>query len=88
LLKSRQVSPVDVVQAYLDRIEEFDGRVHAFLTVTREHALEQARQAGREIAAGRYRGPLHGLPYAPKDMLGTQGILTTNGSKVTAGWEC
>jgi aspartyl-tRNA(Asn)/glutamyl-tRNA(Gln) amidotransferase subunit A len=86
LLKSRQISPVDLVQAYLDRIDAYEERVHAFITVTREHALEQARQAEREIAAGRYRGPLHGLPYAPKDMLATQGILTTNGSKVTADW--
>lgn len=86
LLKARQLSPVEVVRAYLDRIDALEPCVQAFITVTREQALAQARQAEREIAAGRYRGPLHGLPYAPKDMLATQGIRTTNGSKITADW--
>jgi aspartyl-tRNA(Asn)/glutamyl-tRNA(Gln) amidotransferase subunit A len=85
-LKNRQLSPVEVVRAYLNRIDALDPRVKAFITVTHEHALAQARQAEREITAGRYRGPLHGLPYAPKDMIATQGIRTTNGSKITADW--
>jgi aspartyl-tRNA(Asn)/glutamyl-tRNA(Gln) amidotransferase subunit A len=86
LVKTRQLSPVDVVRAYLDRITAVDPAVQAFITVTADHALEQARKAEGEIAAGHYRGPLHGLPYAPKDLLATQGIRTTNGSKITAGW--
>lgn len=86
LLKAGEVSPVEVVRAYLDRIDAIDSRIKAFITVTGEQALEQARRAEREIAAGRYRGPLHGLPYAPKDMLATRGIRTTNGSKITADW--
>lgn len=86
LLKSRQLSPVEVVRAYLDRIDAVDSRVTAFITVTRERAMAQAHKAEQEIMAGRYRGPLHGLPYAPKDLLATQGVLTTNGSKVTAEW--
>ena len=84
LIKSRKVSPVEVVQAFLDRAEALNPRLNAFITVTREHALTAARAAEKEIAAGKYRGPLHGLPYAPKDILATKGILTTNGSKVTA----
>ena len=86
LLKARKLSPVEVVRAYLDRIEAVNPKVNAFITVTGEQAMEQARKADREIAAGRYRGPLHGIPYAPKDLVATQGIRTTNGSKVTANW--
>jgi aspartyl-tRNA(Asn)/glutamyl-tRNA(Gln) amidotransferase subunit A len=86
LLKKRKLSPVEVVRAFLDRIEAVNPKVNAFITITGEQALEQARKAEREIAAGRYRGPLHGLPYAPKDLLATQGIRTTNGSKVTSHW--
>jgi aspartyl-tRNA(Asn)/glutamyl-tRNA(Gln) amidotransferase subunit A len=63
-----------------------NSKVNAYITVTAEHALARARQADKEIAAGKYRGPLHGLPYAPKDILATKGIRTTNGSKVTADW--
>jgi aspartyl-tRNA(Asn)/glutamyl-tRNA(Gln) amidotransferase subunit A len=86
LLKARQVSPVEVIRAYLDRIEALNPRINAFITITGEQALAQARTAEKEIAAGRYRGPLHGLPYAPKDMLATKGIRTSNGSRVTADW--
>lgn len=86
LLRTRKLSPVELVRTFLDRIEAVNPRVNAFLTVTGEHALRQARIAEKEIGAGRYRGPLHGVPYAPKDMLATKGIRTTNGSKATAGW--
>jgi aspartyl-tRNA(Asn)/glutamyl-tRNA(Gln) amidotransferase subunit A len=86
LIKTKQVSPVEVVTAYLDRIDALNPKVNAFITVTRDRALADAREAEKEIAAGRYRGPLHGLPYAPKDILATKGIRTTNGSKVTADW--
>src|SRR5437762_1560941 len=86
LLKARKLSPVEVVRAFLDRIEAVNPQVHAFITVTGEQALERARKAEQEIAAGHYRGPLHGVPYAPKDLLATQGIRTTNGSKATSGW--
>ena len=86
LLKGRKLSPVEVVRAFLDRIEAVNPKVNAFITVTGRRALEEARQAEREIAAGRYRGPLHGVPYAPKDLIATKNIRTTNGSKVTSGW--
>lgn len=84
LIKARKVSPVEVTQAFLDRTDALNGRINAYITVTRDHAMTAARAAEKEIMAGKYRGPLHGLPYAPKDILATKGIKTTNGSKVTA----
>src|SRR5260370_20642148 len=78
LLKARKLSPVEVVRAFLDRIEAVNPQVNAFITVTGEQALEQARKAEREIAAGRYRGPLHGVPFAPKDLLATNRNPTTH----------
>jgi aspartyl-tRNA(Asn)/glutamyl-tRNA(Gln) amidotransferase subunit A len=86
LLKARKLSPVEVVRAFLDRIEAANPKVNAFITVTGEQALQRARKAEQEIAAGHYRGPLHGVPYAPKDLLATKGIRTTNGSRVTSNW--
>ncbi|MCW5977067.1 MAG: hypothetical protein KIT09_03280 [Bryobacteraceae bacterium] len=86
LLRRRKLSPVEVVRAHLDQIKALDAKVQAFITVTGDHALEQARIAEKEIAAGRYRGPLHGIPYAVKDLIATKGIRTTNGSKVNANW--
>src|SRR5687767_557300 len=86
LLKSRSLSPVELVRDLLTHINAVNPKVNAFLTVTSEHALTQARQAEREIGGGNYRGPLHGIPYAVKDLVHTKGIRTTNGSKVTADW--
>ncbi len=82
LIESGEVSPVQATEAYLDRIEQVDGRLNSYITVTREHALETARQAESEIAAGNYRGPLHGIPLAVKDQFHTEGILTTGGSAI------
>jgi aspartyl-tRNA(Asn)/glutamyl-tRNA(Gln) amidotransferase subunit A len=84
LIKARDISPVELTEAYLARAEALNARVNAFITITAEHAMARARTAEREIMAGNYRGPLHGIPYAPKDILATKGIRTTNGSKVTA----
>lgn len=86
LIKARKLSPVEVVRAFLDRIEAVNPKVNAFLTITGDQALEQARTAEKEIASGRYRGLLHGIPYAPKDLLATKGIRTTNGSRATENW--
>lgn len=83
LIKARKLSPVELVRASLARIDAVNPKVRAFLTVTGERALAEARTAEQEIARGRYRGPLHGLPYAPKDLIATRGVRTTNGSKVT-----
>jgi aspartyl-tRNA(Asn)/glutamyl-tRNA(Gln) amidotransferase subunit A len=79
-LRSRQLSPVELAESYLARIERLDPRLKAFVTVTRERALEQARRAENEIAAGRVRGPLHGVPYATKDLLAIRGVRTTWGA--------
>jgi aspartyl-tRNA(Asn)/glutamyl-tRNA(Gln) amidotransferase subunit A len=84
LIRAKKLSPVELTDAYLARIESLNPRTNAFITVTADVARDQAAEAEREIGRGRYRGPLHGIPYAPKDILATRGILTTNGSKVTA----
>ncbi len=86
LIQSRKISPVDLVRACLAQIDKTNPKVNAFLTVVGDRAMQQAREAEREIRAGRYRGPLHGIPYAPKDICATKGIRTTNGSRVTADW--
>jgi len=70
-----------LTRIYLDRIERFDPKLRAVITVTREHALRQAAQADREIGGGQYRGPLHGIPYGVKDLLDTAGIATTYGAE-------
>jgi aspartyl-tRNA(Asn)/glutamyl-tRNA(Gln) amidotransferase subunit A len=80
LMKSRQISPVDLTKALLARIEKVDPKVHAYITVTADIALKEAKQAETEIAAGRYRGPLHGIPYALKDNIDTAGTRTTGNS--------
>jgi aspartyl-tRNA(Asn)/glutamyl-tRNA(Gln) amidotransferase subunit A len=82
LLKSRQLSPVELTNAFLDRIEAVDPRIHSFILVTREQALRQAKAAEREIASNRYRGPMHGIPIGLKDLIETAGIRTTAHSKV------
>ena len=86
LIRAGRISSVELVQAYLDRIGRYDGVLRAYITVCGEQALERARQAEREIRAGDYRGPLHGLPYGVKDQLCTRGIRTTVGSKIMADY--
>ena len=83
-IAARQLSPVELTRAYLGRIERAEERVNAYITVTAEQALEQARALERELAAGRSRGPLHGIPLALKDNIDTAGVLTTAGSAVYA----
>jgi len=82
-IRSRDLSPVAVVDALLARIERC-GVLNAFITVTADAARAQAASAEREIAAGRYRGPLHGIPVSLKDIIGTKGIRTTRGSRIFA----
>ncbi len=82
LIQSREVSPVEATQAYLERIEAVDGQLNSYITVCGDEALAQARQAEEDISAGRYAGPMHGIPVAVKDQFNTQGILTTNGSTI------
>ncbi len=82
LIQSREVSPVEATEAYLERIEAVDGQLNSYITVCGDEALAQARQAEEDIAAGRHVGPMHGIPVAVKDQFNTQGILTTNGSTI------
>jgi aspartyl-tRNA(Asn)/glutamyl-tRNA(Gln) amidotransferase subunit A len=84
LLEARRLSAVDLAGAYLARIDRLGSRVNAYITVTTELALEQARRADAEIAAGRRRGPLHGIPLALKDNMDTAGIRTTAASALFA----
>jgi aspartyl-tRNA(Asn)/glutamyl-tRNA(Gln) amidotransferase subunit A len=81
LIAARRLSPVELTQAFLARIAALDAQVNAYLLVTAEHALAQARRAEAEIMAGDYRGPLHGIPYALKDIYCTAGIRTTGHSR-------
>ena len=83
-IQSGELSPVDLTREALASIEKRQPALNAFISITEEHALRQARHAETEIAAGQYRGPLHGIPYAAKDLFYTKGITTTVGSKLMA----
>ncbi|MDP8926300.1 MAG: amidase [Actinomycetota bacterium] len=85
-LRERRLSPVEVVGALLERIEAIDEELNAFVTVLRAEALEEAKRAEREILAGEYRGPLHGVPIALKDLIYTKGVRTTMGSAFFEGY--
>ncbi len=77
LVKSRQVSPVELAETFLDRLESIGPTYNAVVTVTRDLAMEQARRAESEIASGDYRSPLHGIPWGAKDLLATSGGIPT-----------
>ena len=79
-IESRALSSERLTRIYLERIRRLDPKLRSVITLTEEHALAQARQADREIAAGKYRGPLHGIPYGVKDLLDTANIPTTWGA--------
>ena len=81
-IEQKQVSPVEVVEAYQERIERLDPQLNAYLTVCHDEARQAAREAEHAIARGQYRGPLHGIPFAAKDQLYTKGIRTTGGSPI------
>ncbi|PYV07878.1 MAG: amidase, partial [Acidobacteria bacterium] len=83
-LLSKKFTPVDLAEAYLDRLSRLGPKLNAVVTMTADLALEQARQATKEIARGRARGRLHGVPYGAKDLLATKGIKTTWGSRAYA----
>ena len=82
LIQQQEVSPVEATEAMVDRVEKFDRQLNSFITLLRDEALAQARAAEQEIRAGHYRGPLHGIPIAVKDLFYTAGIRTTAGSKI------
>jgi aspartyl-tRNA(Asn)/glutamyl-tRNA(Gln) amidotransferase subunit A len=80
-IESKKLSPVEVAQHFLDRSEKLGPRFNAYARLTPEIAMDQARAAEKEIRRGHYRGPLHGIPYAAKDLLAVKGIPTTWGAK-------
>jgi len=80
LVRRRKVSSVDLTQMYITRLKRYDPLLHFLITLTEERALAQAREADTEIAAGKYRGPLHGLPWGAKDLLAVKGYPTTWGA--------
>ena len=80
-IETKQISPVELTESYLDRSQKLGSRLNAYARLTPELALEQAQAAEKEIHRGHYRGPLHGIPYAAKDLLAVKGIPTTWGAK-------
>jgi Asp-tRNA(Asn)/Glu-tRNA(Gln) amidotransferase A subunit family amidase len=80
-IRTRQLTSQRLTNIYLNRLQRFDPQLHCVITLTRELALAQARQADEEIAAGKYRGALHGIPWGAKDLLDTAGIPTTYGAE-------
>lgn len=81
-IQKRAVSPIELTTACLERIERLNPQLNAFITVTAASAMEEARTAGKEIAEGKWRGPLHGIPMALKDLIETARVRTTAGSRV------
>ena len=79
LVERRLVTPTELTKLYLARLKRFDPQLHCVVTLTEELALRQAKQADQEIAAGTYRGPLHGIPWGLKDLLAVRGVRTTWG---------
>ncbi|MDQ0889816.1 aspartyl-tRNA(Asn)/glutamyl-tRNA(Gln) amidotransferase subunit A [Paenibacillus sp. V4I9] len=81
-IRTREVSPVEITELALERIERLNPKLNAFVTQTAELAIEQAKQAEHDIMLGRYKGPLHGIPIVHKDLYYTKGIRTTASSKI------
>jgi Asp-tRNA(Asn)/Glu-tRNA(Gln) amidotransferase A subunit family amidase len=81
LVRSRKVSPVELTKMYLARLKKFGPKLNCVVTLTEDLALAQAAEAEREIKAGKYRGPLHGIPWGAKDLFATKGIRTTWGAE-------
>jgi Asp-tRNA(Asn)/Glu-tRNA(Gln) amidotransferase A subunit family amidase len=81
LIESRKISSTDLTKMYLARLKRYGEPLHCVITLTEDLALAQAANADKELKAGRYRGPLHGIPWGAKDLLATKGIRTTWGAK-------
>ena len=82
LIETGELSPVDLVELQLEKIEQLDEELNAFITLIPELAKKAAKEAESEIRAGKYRGPLHGIPIGIKDIINTKGVVTTNGSRI------
>ncbi len=85
-IRTGATSVIEIVDGYLSRCERLNPSLNAFITIAADHARARARQADAEIRRGAYLGPLHGVPYAVKDIVATRGVPTTNGSRVTPTW--
>ncbi|MBW7459929.1 amidase, partial [Paenibacillus sepulcri] len=81
-IRTREVSPVEITEQLLQRIEQLNPQLNAFVTLTAELAMDEARQAENEIMNGGYKGPLHGIPIVHKDLYYTKDIRTTASSKI------
>ena len=81
-IRDKDLSPVEVVEGYLERIDRYDGVLHSYITVCRDEALAAARKAEQAVLQGESLGPLHGLPLSVKDQMDTAGVLTTAGSTI------
>jgi aspartyl-tRNA(Asn)/glutamyl-tRNA(Gln) amidotransferase subunit A len=86
-IRNRKISPVEVTRLFLDRIQRLNSTLNAYVTVTAQEAIDEAKRAEADIANGRYRGPLHGIPFSIKDNLATKGVRTTAGSKILDSWK-
>ena len=86
-IRKREISPVEVTHLFLARIQRLNPILNAYVTLTGEQALADARQAEEEIQKGNYRGPLHGIPFSIKDNLAMKGVRTTAGSKILSDWK-
>jgi amidase len=84
LIAARELLSIDLTQQLLDRIAAVDGRLESYVTIMTDQAIPSAGRADAEIRAGRYRGPLHGVPFAVKDLCNTRGVRTMAGTKVMA----
>src|SRR5262249_43909002 len=81
LIENRRITSIALTKMYLDRLKRYGSPLHCVITLTENLALSQAAQADRDLKAGRYRGPLHGVPWGAKDLFATRGIKTTWGAK-------
>ena len=81
LVKAKRITPTELTKMYLERLKTYAPKLNCVITLTEDLALEQAAQAGKEIKSGKYRGPLHGIPYGAKDLFATKGIRTTWGAE-------
>lgn len=86
LIEKRAVSPVEIIEAHLQRIDSLEPALNSFITLLPEQAMFAAKQAEEQIAAGRYKGPLHGIPFGLKDLYYTKGVRTTSGTRVFDGF--
>ena len=78
--RGKKISSLELTKFYIRRLKEYDSKLHCVITLTEQSALEEARLADKELATGKYRGPLHGIPYGAKDLLSKKGYKTTWGA--------